>query len=215
MSKAPLRIGIIGAQGSGKSKLSRALAKESESLLGHKPVVVDNYAQKLQRDTGLALGMFATYSENFMVAGARHAAEYKAINTGKSVITVGTMIETFLYGVMTSDAEMQRFDPQGAMQVASAGMTGLGVFFGETFDYDAVIYLPYVEKKGYNQWSKLFDSHIESVAFNFSVPISIIRGTDSERVSRAQEVVRYAYEKAPEAPVSVESPVGESGEDRS
>lgn len=211
MPKAPLRIGIIGAPKSGKSKLARDLKKVAPEILGHEPVVVDNYAQKLQRDTKLALGQFATYSENYMIAGARHAAERKAIETGASVITVGTMVETFLYGVVTTDAEMQAHDPVLAMKIAQGAMAGLGVILSETVDYDALIYLPYTKTKGDN-WAKLFDEQIPNISFNFSLPIITVEGTQSERIQKASNILKSAHAASPELEVPVDQAVDESGE---
>lgn len=202
-NKAPLKIAFIGAPSSGKSKIARAVAKESEQLLGHKPVIVDDYVKRLQKDTDLALGPFASYSENFMVAGTRYAAEFKAMKKGISVFTVGTIIESFLYQAMVADIELQRTDPQAALRAAETAMGGMGLILAETLGYDAIIYLPFVQKgKEENYWSKMVDEHIQTVTFSFSIPISIVEGTTNERISKSKKVVEFAYEAAPEVTVS-------------
>jgi ABC-type branched-subunit amino acid transport system ATPase component len=146
-----MNIGIIGPPGAGKSKFAKLAQKHLESKDPNAVVnIVDRYAQKLQRDTGLALGPFANWSENYMVAGYRRASELKtrqhsamfsSLNNGH-VITVGTIFDTMYYMGLASRAFMMGGAMDQARHMAvSAAMGGIGVWFRSDWDYDLAIAL--------------------------------------------------------------------------
>lgn len=162
-----MRIGILGAPGAGKSKLVRALAKE------HGLTPVDGYVQRLQKATDLALGPWASYSEHFMVAGHRLAAENKA-GLDKRVCA-GTIIDSIVYAAVKSDVAMAA-GPDAARAVylsAQASMQGLALIYSETWDYDISFWLPYSEEERLARsgtWEVAIDDAYPAVVESYSVP---------------------------------------------
>lgn len=141
-----MNIGIVGPPGAGKTKLAKKMALELTALhpAGLKAKIVDGYASKLQRDTGLALGPYASWSESYMVAGYRRALELKARQNNDHVITVGTILDTMYYCGITARQEIYGSrDPQTSQMAMASAMSGIGIWFRSDWDYDlSFIILP-------------------------------------------------------------------------
>lgn len=193
-----MRVAILGAPGVGKSKLARAIGKE------HDLTVVDNYIQRLQKKTDLALGPWCSYSEHFMVAGHRLAAEY-AVGFDKR-ITVTTIADTLAYASMKSDVVMKDTDEERRalfLRVQSS-MQGLGLIYSETWDYDISFYLPYSEKekKEKERWEVILDSVYPSVIESFTIrDCYTLLGNHNERLKIINETIDTIKETdEPETP---------------
>lgn len=205
-----MRIGLLGAPGSGKTQLARALGKEFNLK------VIDGYAQRLQKKTGLALGPWSSYSELFMVAGHRLAEEEKADhdNTVKPMrVTVGTMADTLTYAAVRSDVVLHRNDEgvRAAYRSAQTAMQGLALMFQEIWDYDIAFYLPYTpeqqrEKAG--TWESALDGGYLPVLESFQVPfVYTITGTLKDRITIVRETIKLVQNHKTESPEA--SPVEE------
>lgn len=178
-----MKIGLLGAPGSGKSKLARALAKNLGGA-----VVVDNYVQRLQKRTGLALGPWASYSENMMVAGVREA-ERKA-KSGEHQITVGTIMDTMAYVMMYSDVVIHRQDRHEAMTTyyeAQAVVNGLNMWYTQTWNYDLCFYLPISGQD--DLFSETLSQTYPTIVEAFYVPVVYELTDSTERVNVAREII--------------------------
>lgn len=184
-----MKIGILGAPGAGKSAFAKGLAKE----LGDAHVV-DNYVQRLQKSTDLALGPFAGYTENLMVAGVREAARLK-VNDAKYQIAVGTIMDTMVYVMVHSDVSLHN-NAAEKMQVyadARAVVNCMTLWYNYTWDYDVTFFLPHQgEPKSQNladyfphEMSKAYPAVLET----FFVTTFGLDGTTKERVKVAREVI--------------------------
>lgn len=205
-----MRIGILGAPGSGKSKLARTLAKEFDLT------AVDNYVQRLQKKTDLALGPWSSYSELFMVAGQRLAEEEK-VKTDR--VTVGTMVDTLVYAAVRSDVTMHRdgSDRQAVYLAAQAAMQGLSLMFTETWDYDICFHLPYTDeqkRKKQGTWEAAVDGAYLTVIESFQVPYAYtIGGPLEDRISIAKETINLVRNHQSESTPPEERSVRSGGSD--
>jgi energy-coupling factor transporter ATP-binding protein EcfA2 len=141
-----MKIGLIGAPGSGKSKLARALAKTSPYT------VVDNYVDRLRKQDGLAYGGFGNYMDNIQVAFKRRELETKAAHSGANTITCGTIVDTNVYAFLWTDLVTtdRNLIPLEHQRVETA-MKTFGMLYAHLFDYDFAFYLPYVGEEAFSR----------------------------------------------------------------
>src|SRR4051794_23575309 len=88
-----MRIGIIGAPESGKTKFAHELSE----LLEQNTVpfcVVDEYVNELRDETGLEYGSFGSHVDDLQVAFKRREWELNAILHMSNSITVGTILDS-------------------------------------------------------------------------------------------------------------------------
>jgi hypothetical protein len=182
-----MKIGLIGAPGAGKSKLAKALAKRYDLK------VVDNYAQKIQKDTDLALGPWVIHSENLMVAGARLAAEYRYVKD--DTITAGTIIDSLTYAAVKSDVSLRR-DPESVRNTyitAQSAMHALTMMLAETWRYDICFFLPLeesVKKKIGQVWQVTLDTAYPLVLESYGLDYTYtLNGDFKDRLKVAEEAI--------------------------
>jgi hypothetical protein len=184
-----MKIGIIGPPEVGKSKFAKALAKE------HDLKIVDNYCQRLQRDTNLALGPWALYSEDFMIAGTRLAAEVKAPDNR---IVVGTILDTLTYAAIRSDLTLNQGFPSDrtAYVSAQATMQALSLIYSETWDFHLAFHLPYSKEQKEKQrkgWQSALDDAYRLMLESYMPAFTYtIEGSLSEKINIALEVIEIA-----------------------
>lgn len=185
-----MKIAISGPPGSGKSKLAREIAQE----LDIKAVV--GYTDLLQKNTDLALGPWATYSENMMIAGTRMGKECSA---GPDYVVAGTIIDTLSYGMMKTDIPLRPgpLDTARVETLAEGAIKGLGVIYAETWDYDLSFFLPYTKttRKRRDLWAQRLEAIYIDVYEAYGVPETpALLGSAKEKFTTAMEVI-LAYEK--------------------
>jgi hypothetical protein len=184
-----VRIGLIGAPETGKSKLARALAKKLDIP------VVDNYVQRLQKKTDLALGPWSSYSELIMVAGHRMAEEERVGHDGR--ITVGTMVDSLAYAAVHADVLIHRRedpnDRRSSYVSAQGAMQGLTLMYGETWDYDISFLLSYSDeqkKKKSGTWEVALDAAYVTVIESLGVPfVYKVEGDHNSRLQIIEDTI--------------------------
>jgi hypothetical protein len=185
-----MRIGVLGPPGVGKTKFAKALGAD----LGLK--VVDGYAQRLKKKTDLALGPWSSYSEHFMLAGHRLAAEFSAGDDNR--ITVGTIMDTLTYAMVKSDVSLHRSAEarRATYQAAQAGVQGLSLMYNETWDYHIAFHLPYSHEQRVAKgavWETALDSAYRHVLESYGVPFCYpLEGDHDQRVEIAKEILAIA-----------------------
>jgi hypothetical protein len=198
-----MKIGIIGAPGSGKSKFAEDLGEAFDFT------TVDNYVQRLKDTTDLELGYWASYSENFMIAGVRMAEERQF----KDTITAGTILDTLLYCAMKHDTTLTR-GGQGAVQQAykrseyarvNSAMNAMGMMYTESWLYDLAFYLPFEKQASIEdtEWERIFDNEIPHLLEVFHAPVITLSGSHDDKVRLAKEVTEIVL--AEENPIKTTS----------
>lgn len=184
-----MRIGVAGPPGVEKSKFSRALATKFNLKR------VDNYVQRLQKSTGLALGPWSSYAEHFMVAGQRLVEEYKA---GDERIAAGTTLDSLVYALTKSDIVMNQSSEaaRATYLAAQAAVQGLSLIYTETWEYHLTFHLPYSDiqrnLKG-RCWETALDDAYLPVIESYGVPfIYTLQGSTAERIKVATEIIELA-----------------------
>lgn len=193
-----MRIGIVGPPGAGKSKFAKELAVYATGDY----TIIDGYVQRLQKSTGLALGFWGQYTDNFMIQGVRAAEEYKILNkkldTSDDIITVGTVMDTVLYCAMHNDFAVGK--PEYKLMtnyMTEVAMRSLGLWFATNWEYQLTFFLPYDEKQRKAkqgtpefEFNEMMDEALES----YGVPYYRLEaGPDRAKV--ATEVVNIAKEE--------------------
>jgi hypothetical protein len=171
-----MKIGILGPPGAGKTKfanrLRRLMAQEDDNA---SVTVVDGYAQRIQRDTGLALGPWANWSESYMVAGYRRVQELRARKNYTHVITVGTILDTVYYCGLAAESFDVYGDSQSKIATASA-MAGAGIWLRSDWDYDLGFIL--IADEG-DDWVKDYGPNmVELTAMNLGTNFFVARAKD-------------------------------------
>lgn len=90
----PLLIGLVGVEGSGKSRVANALRK---ALPQHDFLVIDGYANKLGKALEMPLGPTSPYIANVHIATAREQELRKAMLAQRNIIVCGTMFDTLCH----------------------------------------------------------------------------------------------------------------------
>lgn len=124
-----MKIGLIGAPGSGKTALADALSTELN--MG----VIDDYVEAVEFHLNYVMGRYATYVGNLAIMIERHACER---GVGDDFISCGTPIDTVTYMAasahLTGDEAWQRR--------ALGSLTTAGCMVDDMWEYDHVFYLP-------------------------------------------------------------------------
>lgn len=180
-----MKIGVLGAPGAGKTKFAQGLAKS----LGD-TTVVDNYVQRLQKSSNLALGPWASYSENMMIAGVREAARLKQ-HDKTNQITVGTIMDTMVYIMVHCDNSVNsntRDKAAAIYQESHAVVNGMTLWYNYTWDYDVCFHLPYAKTEEFNFSTKMNEAY-SPVLETFFVPVYGLEGDTKGRVEIASQVI--------------------------
>lgn len=179
-----MKIALLGAPGSGKTKIARALSKELSEFGPFK--IIDNYVPKLERRFDFAYGHFASYVPNLSVALERIGLENAA---GENFITCGTIFETISY-LSLHITVANRFAPEGQLELARAGatMSALGMMVADTFNYDYAFRLPY--KKPQDDWDGDLDVLIPQILEEFYYYVSPLDLTFKKNLELASGIIR-------------------------
>lgn len=194
-----LRIGILGAPGSGKSKFAKSLATSIRRERRISPVlqpvkVVDGYMNNLVKNTGYAFDIFATYPQNLQILFDRWTREQEAENDCHTLISVGSLYETVLYTGLrvNSDILLKENDTAAKMQ-GRIIMETMGVIHSLIATHDLLLFLPYspkvMEEKG-RSYDVVVNEKLPEVVQGFNRSLIPLIGTTKQKVKNAIEAVR-------------------------
>lgn len=189
-----IEIGLIGVPGSGKTQLANDLADLRDILEGDGEsatdvTIVDRYAEAVEDRSGIALGKYASYMGNMMVAFERLELEEYArfSDLADFMVTCGTLVESSAYtayAVSQGESDLM----QMAKIQGSLGM--IGCLMIDTFQYDLLFYL---EPQEYDDFTYRLDQEIAKVlkAVNLE-PVVLDQGINRE--GRLKEVIERLEE---------------------
>lgn len=120
-----MRIALIGAPGSGKTEIAKALAKEFNLK------VIDGYAEAWSKRTGMVVGFSAGYPHSLSVALDRVFLEAKEED---NFVTCGTSIDSLMYMAMSSLKTPNQIE----FARAKSYMEIIGTLFYDFWNYDHV-----------------------------------------------------------------------------
>lgn len=192
----PTFVSIIGAPGAGKSELAEAIAAEYDM------VVVDNYAQDLAADMDIALGFYASYVPNLMVAMEREKADHKARRSlDRNVVVVGSLIESVAYaGLQAEYHGMQISTPQqqGVLQREMLGMQVLGVMLQDLMKFHHYFYVPLpveIEVPGkeskFDNATRSLDRAIAQIVGQLGVPVHELKGSLDAKLEAVKDTIGH------------------------
>lgn len=198
---------VTGAPGSGKSDfaldLALALDQGKESW-----VVIDGYADEVRKETKLALGGWAGWGGNFIVAAERLKAELSWYKREQQYIVVGSAIETIVYFSLNGSSSVSSED----YTRVAAFMKMMSMLIADFHVYGVTFFLP-LPTDHEDYW---LSQEIETALDVLGVPYA--RLSEENRLDQALTIIEQAR-AALEAPKPVERRVrprgSDGGEDRS
>jgi hypothetical protein len=211
-----LRIGIIGAPGSGKSAFAKTLATNLRAEKGEVKrqtvKVVDGYMDSLQKRTGYAFDIFATYPQNLQVLFERWTREQEAEKAGCDVlITAGTLYETILYTGLRINSDLALKSDQTVRMQGRVSMEMVGVIHSLIATHDLLLFLPYTSKvaaeKG-RSYDMVVNEKLPEILSGYFRPITPLTGTTKKKVQDALKAIATVETwKAEIATVDEQQPV--------
>lgn len=184
-----MKIGIIGAPGSGKTEL----AKELEKLTGLP--VVDGYVERLASRTNLALGFAADFIPNYDVAFERFNLEREVDKEVPGHITCGTAVDSICYAAMWAADIVRLYSDTGEEQFqrgrSNLVMDFFSIFLTETWSYDIVLYKPLPQSDKGELVNRLDHSIRDALAM---LGIDHIPLTDEDPIQQATDIVKERLE---------------------
>lgn len=196
--QGPTFVALVGTPGSGKSRLAYAI----ETHYGME--IVDNYAQRLSSDFDLALGPYANYVTNLMVAMEREKAEHEnRRDLDKDGVTCGTLIETLAYAALLVEYHnMQITTPQqqGIIARETVGSQVLSLMIQDMMRYHTYFYLklpPEIEVPGqepkFDNYTRSLDNAISQIIQTLGVPVVQVSGSVEQQMETVKETLAVRF----------------------
>lgn len=211
-----LRIGILGAPGSGKSAFAKVLATKLRAEKGEVKrqtvKVVDGYMDSLQKRTGYAFDIFAAYPQNLQILFERWTREQEAEKAGCDVlITAGTLYETILYTGLRINSDLALKSDQAVRMQGRVSMEMMGVIQSLIATHDLLLFLPYTSKvaaeKG-RSYDMVVNEKLPEILAGYFRPITPLTGTTKQKVQDALNAIATVENwKAEIATVDEQPPV--------
>lgn len=208
----PGNIAIVGAPKAGKSELAEKLQRQLNLDAANRYARIDNVAagstKSISHTTNAAVGLWAPYVINSMIASERVRREVANTRKGFQLISVGTILDTIVYQSCHSAklAEQSREDVTRAQIM----MQWLGMLFSDMWPYDHVLLLE--NSTTLLEVERVYEQQLVEALSLYQVPYARLTGTFEETVEQA-----LAYIEGPGDPAATEADergVRKSGEAR-
>lgn len=198
-----LRIAVLGAPGTGKTAFAQKLATTLRTERGESKRqtvrVVDGYVKNLQKKTGYAFDIFATYPQNYQILFERWTREQEAEHAGCEVlITTGSLYETILYTALRVNSDIVLKEDTNVQLQGRAAMEMLGVTQSLIATHDLLLFLPYDPKKLAEKgrsYDVAINEKLPGVVAGYFRPLTELTGTTKRKVDHAVQAIQ-AVERA-------------------
>lgn len=212
-----MKVALLGAPGSGKTKVGASLVRRLNHEFPRSFRLADCYVDALTHETGHTFGgdlTYDAYRHNLQVLAQRWVIEDKWTHRGFHTITCGTIFESMIYSAAYSTRLHTITDEQLLMEEsysAQVFMSMLGVMAARTFDYDALFYLPLEGDS--TPWGRVVDDKLPEVLEGQMKYAVVLTGTHKQKVDFATDVIARIL-RASQAP-SDEQPTIRTSDDAS
>jgi hypothetical protein len=173
---------LVGAPGSGKTDLAFDLATaldQGEEFYS----IVDEYAEDVRDQSNLAIGPYAGYIGNFLIAAERLKREVGHFKRGEPYIVCGSLVETIVYFSVNGTST-----PTDAVSYRKINtfMQMLGMTLVDMYAYGVCLYLPVPE----DHENFLLSQEIGTALSTLQVPYA--RLSEEDRLEQALGLIRQA-----------------------
>jgi hypothetical protein len=159
-----MRIGLIGAPGSGKTDLAWAIEKAISGNVN----IVDEYVMHVEAEFNYKADRWATYIVNLAIAIERFKWEREAQDEFPVLVTCGTVLDTTVY--MAAEVELMA-DPghEGWQRRSVASLATIGCMVDDLYTYDYSFYLPCKTEPG-DSFHRTINSELPTALRLFEIP---------------------------------------------
>jgi hypothetical protein len=187
-----MKIGIVGAPGSGKyhfaSDLAAIMDEDFFILHATHPDGI-GYVDDLRSGTGLEYGGFGNHIDDIQVVFKRREWELAWTHRERDTITVSTVLDSAAHCfIRTEETAHNRYETglQAERLRTIAGTFGL--LYTDTWDYDYAFFLPY---KGEDRHSRLINAALVDMITTYRTPIFSFEPEvpDDEKASTAAKAI--------------------------
>lgn len=144
-----MKIGLIGAPGSGKTEFAAQLARRLTEGKYLPVAVVDNYVERVEEEMDLGTGMLSSYVADAAIALGRLGDERTAEREGaQTIITCGTLIDTATHTAVNCTLEKKSEVQEDTelvnwpWMVGTTTMPWYSLLATSALDYDRLFVMP-------------------------------------------------------------------------
>jgi len=197
------RIGIIGVPGSGKTRLAQSIKK---ALPDYKFSICDGYAEKLEKNLQMTVGVNATYLPNIHIASEREQEIRKMMLEDKNFIVCGTVFDTLCYAGFHAEIVANTpgdEDEKNALLVREMNAAQLLAYLAidSFFSFTHLFYLPVTNpdmlvaisnKDNVDELpgeAEVLDKTIQDALRRYGNPATLLQGKPAENVRTVVEAI--------------------------
>lgn len=200
-----MKVALLGAPGSGKSKLAARLARRlnTKGPLWDPPAprpggqwkVIDDYVGKVTPDAGPIFDR-SVYPINIQIASQRWILERQAASKHQSTITCGTIFETIIYAA-AHGLTLNRIPDESLFfeeaEISKQMMESFATLAMITFDYDALFYLPHPGETE-KTWNSVINAKLPEVLEGAMKQAIVLRGPLKNQCNEAYDIIKQIFQ---------------------
>jgi hypothetical protein len=194
-----MKIAVLGAPGSSKSKFADALADLLMDQTGRPWGIIDDAVPELRHDTGQEYGMLGNHIDDLQVAFKRR--EFELVIRDQDFITVGTILDTAAHNFARVEVVKDEEAPLTQIKLQAIAAT-FGMLYTDTWDYDYAFMVGDHTQFTKGSYPHLVQTTLNRLIMSYRAPVLTFdnQGLSSdEKAKLAADAIR-ALEEDPIAP---------------